>query len=134
MSYRTVAILTGVASAGLFPTILWPGTLAEMTMTFVNLGFLSNVALSNNSLTNDPSRNRRFRVEEGTDYHGQRLHWNPIGAIQVLAGLLTTTMYSKARIGPPPAVGTLCFLGASSRHIQYTLTNLVLPYTSHLGG
>ena len=74
MSYRFVAVFAVVAAAGLPSVTMWTEAMAEIIVMLVTIGILLNVTLTNNSLTrtltDSPTQNRRFRVEEGTDYHG----------------------------------------------------------------
>ena len=57
----------------------------------VTFGILLNVTLIYNlltkTLTDSPSRNRRFRVEEGTDYHGSYIQEANRGAVGAYRGL-----------------------------------------------
>ena len=89
---------------------------------------LRRIHILANAITDDPTRTRRFLITQGTDYHGQRLYWSPIEAVQVLVGLLTTMKYSTTRINPLSAGGAVCSLSASSRHIHSSICILVLSY------
>ena len=70
----------------------------------MTLGFLLNVALTYNSLTETPTdcsiQNRRFKIEEGTDYHGSCTQEADKGAVGTYGGLRILKWYSKPAIGP----------------------------------